>query len=818
MKRFILGSILGVAVSTLRAQPGQTLFEFPAAGALSSYGMRAVALLSCALALFHARSLFHERRQNTVLLLGITIGFVLHGLFILPLQSSPCRILMVAAAIAPPLLARLLRRGPRTPAPEETGLGTLALVGVALCAIGVTVALEGTARQARLLGAGASLDDTIFGGVFLALATFGGVAFARTLAQIRDDWGRGRALETALVLSAGLTLLSQRALETLSTNGGLRQFMRRYGEETVNYGMLGYDGILAVAVWIAPAFALGTAIACARRASELTAIAGGAAIGCLVILIPGEPSNVALIERGILVASVGALAAASLRPKRSDGLPITIALAAVAVGLVSPFVTEPRATMIHGPWKRFPVAPSMAFETTIGLVTVAPGGADVDVVGINGVQMTPDLAQAGADRNQIVASVELLDEMTVATGFNVLLIGQLTPGRALTLTDLGARRIDRTAAWHQTMPRLEERLFTERGHDLPPGEILSPSDARQRFGSFDLVLALPVKGPAPLLPTDFDAEAEGSPLVVLWVDGGYGIHRRNLGRPVLLSSGGVQDLAVGLVYPNLEEESGLASIFAPSIGFDRLTTWRDGQLRSPRRHQLGLTRFTQALAASNADGNLGKFARGLTLHHAAQQRSSIFETPEQTIETSDEALGELFDALGPGSAPGAFARETWNGISIALIGKRDILSVYRYLEPLAERWGPWPELQIALAIADMESLEPADALARLQDFERAPVSLKARALDLSARAQAELGDHAGASRTLRQLGELAPSHWQRRQLGIEATLAEEPDGPEILAEILLEDPDDLDVRALVEQGVAPQPPGAGASGHLNHDH
>ncbi|MFT5050834.1 MAG: hypothetical protein ACI8QZ_002239 [Chlamydiales bacterium] len=815
VKRFILGAVMGAALSSLRARAGQTLFEFPAASALSSYGMRALALLSCAIALFHARSLFHGRKQNTVLLLGLTAGFGLHGLFLLPFQNSPSRVLMAATAIAPPLLARLLRRGADRAAPDESALGTMALIGLALCGAGVTVALEGTARQVRLLGASTPLDDTIFGTVFLALATFGGVAFSRSLAQIRNDWGRGRAVEAGLALAALLTLLSQRSLVTISSAGGLRQVMHRYGQETVNYGMFGYDGILAVTIWIAPAFALGAALGCARRSSELTALVCGAALGSLAILLPDAPLHTALITQGILVASAGALIAASMRPRRSGGLPIALALAMVAAGFVAPFAMKPTATMIHAPWERFPVDPDTMFETAEGLITVTPRGADVDVVSLNGVRLTPSQEHATGDRNHIATTVGLLDEIKRVSGFNVLLIGQLTPGRALILTDLGARRIDRTAAWHRSMPLLEERLFGDRGRKLPVGEILTPAAAREQFASFDLVLALPVKGPAPLLPTDF--ESDEGPLVVLWADAGHGIHRRSLDGPVLLSADGVDELAVAIVYPARPPASGQLSPFEPGLAFDRITAWSDGLVRSARRHELHVTRFTEGLAASNGDTPAGQLAHGMALHFAVQRRSSIFESPEQKIEVSDTALRTLFDALGPNSPPDRLAREVWNGIGLALVAKRDVQAIYEYLEPLATRWAPWPELQLALARADMESLEPADAVKRLQGFEPAPVGLRVEGLEMSARAQAEIDDHAGAAASLRKLAELAPSAWQRRLLGIEATLAGESDGPAILAELLLEDPEDYEIRALVERGIVPETPGMGASGHLNHD-
>ena len=836
MRRLILGLLLGTTLSGLRAQAGQSLFEFPAPSALSSYGLRALALLSCAVALYHARRLFHPRTQNSLLLAGIALGYALAGFFLLPFQSSASVLWIGALAVAAPLVAAVVRRGLDGRPHESHTLGLGPLAGLAVCAAGVTLAVEGTARGMRLLGAAGSLDDTIFGSVFLVLAAFGAVAFARTLGQLgkadaAKDWGRGRAIEIALAIAAALTLLSQRGLFGLATHIGLRDFMRRYGQDSFDNGMFGYDGIMATAVWIAPAFAVGTAVGCARRASELTALAVGSALACLAIPLRlatdgADPSTAAtsatLVHEGVLVAAVGALVTAATRRKAGEGPPRAIGLLIAVACAVAAFALPPPNIIVATPWKRLPTVPTFTLETGAGQIAISPGGMDVDAVSLAGTFVTPDVREAQADRNRIVTSMTLLDEISRARGVDVLLIGQLTPGRALTLTDMGARRIDRTAGWHEVMPALEERLFDERGRQRPAGDVLSPSEARARLDSYALVLALATKGDAPIVPRDLP-EASGSPgepIVVLWIDAGHGVHRRALPAPLLLDADGVEELGVALVRgidPAEAFANGGRALFEPGAPVDRLTAWRERTVRGPRRQQVGRFLFTRALAGGNDGTPQGELAHGLSLHYGVQQRSSMFETPEQQIELSTEGLDALAAALTE-TPPDAFTREVWGGLARVLVGHRNVNAIYDYLEPLVERWGPWPELSLALAHADLESLEPTDALERVEGIGEGWGPVAGQALELEARARGELDDHQGAAAALRRLGAVAPSSWQRRQLAIQATLAGEPDGPELLQQLLAEEPEDEELRALLEEGIAPEGPGAPVSGHLNHDH
>ena len=861
MRRFALGLVLGATLSGLRTGAGQTLFEFPFPSAGSAYGTRALGLVACALALVLARRLFEAQKQATVLLLAVALGYALQGLFVQPLRSAGGLWWPGAWFVCAPLSAWLLIRGSTsTPSPHDPGGGGAAelarRVALAACAAGTALALEGTARELRLLGASTSLDDTIFGSVFLALCFFGAIAFGRTLGQLGNaaqgrDWGRGRALEMSLALAAGLSLLSIRGLAGLATPTGLREFMRRYGQDSFDNGMFGYDGILAIAVWIAPAFALGAGLACARKAGEWASIALGAAAGLLFIPLrfanaasspTGELGSSTLIREGVILAAAAGLLASLLRAQRrgrpegsegsgGPGGPPRLAVALICAAVAAaPFLIEPPEVVVGTPWTRRPSAPSFVFETGQGQISVSPGGMEVDIVAIAGTRVTPGLQEATADRNRILASMQLLAPDPSKPGFNVLLVGQLTPGRALTLSDLGASNIDRTASWHDAMPALEEHLFTRRGQSIPRGSILAPSEARAKLASYDLVIALATRSEAPLIPSieakSSDATQSDGPIIALWIDAGLGIHRRELDRPVLLDADGVTELSVGLLY-GLElipgqpvghgDEQRVA--FAPGEPLDRASAWRERFVRWARREELGDYLLTDRLARANPEGSAGKLAEGLAQHYRAQRRSSMFETPEQQIELSPQALQTLSAAYEL-EGPDRFGREVWMGLARTLVGQRRIELIYDHLEPLVERFAPWPALQLALAHADLESLDPQGAVERLEGLDRQGGQVEVEALKLRVRATSGLGDHAAAARDLRRLEVLVPSDWQRRELAIQTTLAGDPEGPNLLRVILLVDPDDQAVRELLEHGTIPAPSGEHDHDHdhLNHDH
>ena len=118
-----------------------------------------------------------------------------------------------------------------------------------------------------------------------------------------------------------------------------------------------------------------------------------------------------------------------------------------------------------------------------------------------------------------------------------------------------------------------------------------------------------------------------------------------------------------------------------------------------------------------------ELTRGLALHFAAQQLSSPYETRAQQIELEEEALRAFFAAAPAAGKLDPFTRVLWEALAWLCMEKRMPEHALVYLEPMAERFAPWPALDRAVARAYLEVLEPATARRFL---ERARQALPAR--------------------------------------------------------------------------------------------
>ena len=139
------------------------------------------------------------------------------------------------------------------------------------------------------------------------------------------------------------------------------------------------------------------------------------------------------------------------RPPRltlAAGLAVCLAVVAGAR-----LLERPRALPLS-PWRTFPPQPVWAADTPEGLLTLEPAPDGELVLMLDRRQLTPDGTGAVADQERLIASWHMLPEGR-RSGVRVLLVGQLTPHRSYVLKSLGAARIDRTAAWHASMPAIE---------------------------------------------------------------------------------------------------------------------------------------------------------------------------------------------------------------------------------------------------------------------------------------------------------------------------------------------------------------------------
>jgi tetratricopeptide (TPR) repeat protein len=201
-----------------------------------------------------------------------------------------------------------------------------------------------------------------------------------------------------------------------------------------------------------------------------------------------------------------------------------------------------------------------------------------------------------------------------------------------------------------------------------------------------------------------------------------------------------------------------------------------------------------------------EIARGLALHFGAQHLSSLFETRSQQVEIDEDALRAFFAAV-PAQEAGldAFTRALWTALARLFTDKRMPEQTLVYVEPVAERFAPWPELDRAVATAYREVLDPAGALPFLARA-RAAAPYDIGLLVESARWAAELGDTAGAIAFLEQALALQPGRPDlERELGLVRVRVGDESGRALLERALIHAPDDPEIlRALGRE-----PPDAG---------
>ena len=726
MARILLGCLCGALLSGLRAPLGFDLLALPAVPAGRAYFARALALVATAgVVLLSRRSM--DGRPNGDLLLAVTLGYGLEGWMggmAREAASAPFPLAMVALVL---LVLREQRRvrpagGARGAQAGVDPLPAVTPLALVFGGAGTALGLEGIGRILRRMGGGLPLDDTLFGVVFLGLAAVGGLAFGRALRSVGRDRARGPVVSLALGVGGAALFVGLMAASGVATPPGLRGFLARFGSDPSRVGQLPYDALIASVVLVVPAFALGTALYCARRPVELAALLLGAAAGHLLapgfLGTDGPPADgpptvhsAQLVRLGALLVGLGTLAAARHPPR------IPHAVLGVAL-IVTASAVSVRQVVVRA-WSRFPIQSAEVFDTPEGQILIRPSGP-LDQVTLDHRPLTPLADGARADAERLRTSLALLPQEVRARGVRVLLVGQLTPGRALVLAQGGVTHLDRSAAWWRVMGWLEARLFRDHAPALPAalgleGEVLDLVDARARLGSqsYDLVIVPPVPGPAPLVPRP---RLPAGTAAVAWLDAGSAVARREIGGPVVLASDGFEGLSIGVVFgiavhlSAVPDRPAVLDAGPPLCGPSTLE-WMAlrGELR-PHRARADLA---ERLAAANADGPWAPLTAALAAHYLAQRESSPWESGAQATELVDETLEELTLAANA-ARPDRYTRELWNGLASVLMGKRDVEKIVRWIRPVAEVWAPWPELEIALALAELESLEPQAAAARLE--------------------------------------------------------------------------------------------------------
>lgn len=821
MRTVLRGLLVGVFLSLLRAPRGLDLLELPATSASSALLVRAAGLVLAGVVLLAAL-----RRPGVLLLLATAAGYALHGLvltaWIQPSGSWSLALTFVVGVILALAAALDERRldEPLEPPHENRAAFVGELIGLFVTGAGAALSIEGVARHVRPFGAGLAQDDTAFGLAFLLAATLGAVAFgwiarAKALRNLSTPLAlAGAAVVGAFVLQLVAELVSVTTLE---------RWVRGFGSSLADHGSLSFDLLVGAALFGAPALLVGAALAGLRTPRQAGAVFFGAAQGLLLVktVLGASPaateareafSAAQLVQIGSFAAVAGA-ALALLSAPGATKLPRYASLAAVFALAIVPIVREPLALPVRAPWDDSnPLAPrlyQLTFDLPEGLVTVESRGQSPLVTTLAGHTVSTGLEDALGEIARLHASVNALPaEKRAKGGLSVLLVGQLDGLRATVLRQLGVTTIDRTAVWHVGMERIEKELFKDA--TPPAGEILALDAARGRIdaGKYDLVLVTGVDGDA---PAGCALHAPDATVVVAWLPANAWLAAAELGEEVLLAADGVDALSVARTLHAAHD----ATIPAPERPRFARAGERGGRpLPLTRLAQSDSYRFRERAFRSRAAllERLHDAARGtpdealfagLLELARAQEKSSPFETPEQQYELSDPGL----DALAKhaqSTQPDAFERGVWEGLARILSGKRDVERIRRYVEPVAKAHAPWLALEKTLARADLESLEPATAVKRLD----ALATLGRDDFDywnLAGDARKSANDLAGAARAWKRALELRATHQVvKRKLGIALVRLGDPSGRALIEELVKLYPNDAKLAAFLGPGPWPE--------------
>ena len=720
MTRLVIGTLIGILAAGLRRSPGESLLELPAASVSLGYWGQALALgLAGLTALFARRTL--DGRPNELLLLGGTLGVLLEGLGADLRPMGHSSLLPLAPLALALLLVRELRSAP-SPPPAVSRPGFVLPLLVA--GFGALLAIDPVARVVLRFGGGTRAEGALVLAVSLALAALGGLCFGAPLRGERDRAGSRVALVAAVAVVPLVTLswlaLAGQAIEPVPR----REFLGRFGLDRSLEGQLHVTGVIALLGLLLPAFAVGLAISCARRRAELAALFVGAGAGAaLLAVMPAlEPwfiGPVALTFAGLL----GGIEPS--RPLRDRSrLPGLLVLGLAATCLVP-------LSRMHPPpvlgWERFPITPSYLSVSGDGQLLVKPTAPRVAQVLLDRVEVAPRADRAGIDAEQLRTAMSL-----APGGARVLLVGQLTPGRAWVLEQEGAIHVDRTAAWTSSMPGLEEVLF-EGCTDLLPaeGRVCSLQEARLLIdrGFYDLVVVPAVVGGAPPQVSHL-AEMSLPPgtIAVAFVDAGLDLAQRRIGGPVLLVTDGLHHPVLGFVF-GAEAPGGLdpgESTPAPTL---KTFAFEPPEERLRRARAALMQRLEVAAEGSR----WSELISGLAAHFAAQVPSSPWAGRAERTELDRDAMDHLL-AAGLGGEPDRLTLGVWGGVAEVLVGKRDVEGIWEWIEPLTTVWQDWFDGQVALAHADLESLDLDAARLRIDAMvepTQAPARLRWRRLRLA---------------------------------------------------------------------------------------
>jgi len=811
LPRLLLGLVCGWILARLRLVPGDAWLDGAVVDAQSAHIVRGAALVFVGLALRK-----NGRDVGVAFLVGLAAAVLGHGLLLGGPFGKPAFDLLGAAVVLGLLTWKITRDEGRIE-PEILKAHIGERIGLFVAGGGAAIVLEVVARHVRLFGGGLAQDDSVFAGVFALLVALGGVCFG-WIANLKplERW----AFPWLVAAAAATTYWSLATLAGIAQTREFGLFLARYGLDTSWHGTLAVDALVAGAVFVVPAFLLGLALRGARGAGNIASLLIGAGVGLALLPLflrhdadastaQNELFSAQFLPFGLLVVVLGAGLALLSVPGRSSRAR-WIAFASVVPLALPVLLADAKPLFVLSPWERRPSMPFLAFETPEGLATVEPGEGALRLATLDRRQLSPGLEGVRADTQTIQTSfVALPQDVRRTRAVRVLLVGQLTQARASVLAAEGAASIDRTGAWHTAMPRLESALLED--FTMLPGEIVAPDVAADRLaaGKYDLCIVLPVAGDPPRWRSI--PPSPGRTVVVRW---------SSVEEPLL---GGLP----GSRFAGEDERVSLYVIAGSGLdqlrlgvldGAPRPTPGAEGRLELVRLENepsrpIPLTRLGERKIWRSASTSLATaealardddrpLIRGSVSFARLQIPSSPFETESQQVEIDAGTLDLLRDEALAGP-PSAYTREAWNWLARVLAGKREVAWIESHVAPIAARWAPWQELEIALSRADLEALDPQAAVGRLAPL-GASNTATFEVLALLGDAHEQTGDGTAAMQVWRRALELRPEdRWIRRRLAMAQVRAGEAAGRSAVEALLAEEPEDVELRAFL--GPAPWP-------------
>ncbi|MEM9799271.1 MAG: tetratricopeptide repeat protein [Planctomycetota bacterium] len=558
-----------------------------------------------------------------------------------------------------------------------------------------------------------------------------------------------------------------------------------FGADASLAGTLRVDGAVALFAFLLPALGAGTCAYLARGTLPLAALLVGAAAGTAAApeLLSSAPlgwltgvderdlGSSGLVPTGAVLAALGIVACATELAGKARRAGVAVGAISVVGAVALPVSRVP----VLDPWQRFPVKPIAVFETAAGQFIVEPGGGDVLRAMLDQRPLSPRIEELRADAERIAAAVRGVPGPAPKS---VLLVGVLTPDRAMVLEELGVERVDRTAHFAGALEPLEALLF--QGLERPTGDVLSANEAidRARRSDYGVVIVL-APGTRGSLGAVHDDGLAGAP-TALWLDGRRPVAHLDWTDRVLLASSGIESFSLALTAgldAAIEYES------APAAPAPRIWSWL--RVRPDERPRVAWRDAAERIAAAPVAGD---FERGLARHAAVQRISSPFETRAQRVELDDEALASWRDHAVASEELSPFEVGVVEGLTRTIEGKREVPLAYEFVEPILDARPGWVALARTLAWADGEELDFDGAARRLEPYWRSE-PLDARTARAYARALVEAGRPREAVDALRPISEARPEDRSlRTQLAEALVVADDPEGRRIAAELLREDP------------------------------